>query len=119
LAPDHLAVDRIPGAFYNSWRKVNKINREINGESMSERSFQISDLIENRYKVLAVINSGGMGTLYRVSDEIREGQILGLKTVPLNIQETASAEYFQREFRILTQMRHPNLVSVFDFGITI
>jgi tetratricopeptide (TPR) repeat protein len=86
---------------------------------MAETVFKVSDLIENRYKVLSVINSGGMGTLYRVSDEIREGRILGLKTVPLNIQETAGAEYFQREFQLLTQMRHPNLVSVYDFGITI
>jgi tetratricopeptide (TPR) repeat protein len=83
--------------------------------------FQVEELIENRYRVLSVIGAGGMGTLYRVSDEAREGEIVALKTVRLRglaAESPERAEYFQREFQLLTQLRHPNLVSVYDFGIT-
>jgi predicted ATPase len=88
---------------------------------MTEKGLQVEELIENRYRVLDVIGKGGMGTLYRVADEASGGQIVALKTVRLDVsaEETAKRmERFQREFQLLTQLRHPNLVSVFDFGIT-
>jgi len=88
---------------------------------MTETPFNVGTLIESRYRVLTVIGSGGMGTLYRVSDEARSNEILALKTVRLKTQTTEraeSAERFQREFQLLTQLRHPNLVSVYNFGIT-
>jgi predicted ATPase len=88
---------------------------------MTETPFNVGTLIESRYRILTVIGSGGMGTLYRVSDEARSNEILALKTVRLKTQTTEraeSAERFQREFQLLTQLRHPNLVSVYNFGIT-
>lgn len=87
---------------------------------MAETRFKIGELIENRYRVLSVIGSGGMGTLYRVSDEARDGEIVALKTVMLDVptaKAPESVERFQREFQILTQLRHPNLVSVYSYGI--
>jgi len=93
---------------------------------MTDKEFQVGDLIEHRYRALSVIGSGGMGTLYRVSDEAhrhrsQEGEIVALKTVKLRGPAADSperVEHFQREFQLLTQLRHPNLVSVYDFGIT-
>ncbi|MCP4542138.1 MAG: tetratricopeptide repeat protein [Chloroflexi bacterium] len=83
--------------------------------------FQVGDLIENRYRILHVIETGGMGTLYRVVDEAKDDEIIALKTVRLSdsvADKLASVELFQREFQLLTELRHPNLVSVYDFGIT-
>lgn len=88
---------------------------------MAETGFRVGELIENRYRVLSVIGSGGMGTLYRVSDEARDDEIVALKTVILDTpaaESPESVERFQREFQILTQLRHPNLVSVYNYGIT-
>ncbi|MCP4536400.1 MAG: tetratricopeptide repeat protein [Chloroflexi bacterium] len=82
--------------------------------------FQVGDLIENRYRVLSVNETGGMGTLYHVSDEAKDGEIVALKTVRLSVSAAEApqrVEYFQREFQILTQLRHPNLLSVHDYGI--
>lgn len=62
-----------------------------------------------------------MGTLYRVSDEAYDGEIVALKTVRLDApaaERPESVERFQRQFQMLTQLRHPNLVSVYDYGIT-
>jgi len=91
---------------------------------MTEKTFQVGELIENRYHVLTVIGTGGMGILYRVSDEAHEGpkedKIIALKTIRLSgpaAERTESVERFQREFQLLTQLRHPNLVSVYDFSI--
>jgi len=87
---------------------------------LTQSGFQEGDLIENRYRVLDMIGSGGMGTLYRVSDEAKKGDVVvALKTVSLEEQATEmSEERFQREFQLLTQLRHPNLVSVHEYGVT-
>ncbi|MCP4536399.1 MAG: tetratricopeptide repeat protein [Chloroflexi bacterium] len=105
---------------------------------MGDIKFSVGELIENRYRVLSVIDTGGMGILYRVSDEAyqnrevhrngkahrngaKDSEIIALKTVRLDApaaETTENVERFQREFQLLTQLRHPNLVSVYNFGIT-
>ncbi|MCP4535935.1 MAG: tetratricopeptide repeat protein [Chloroflexi bacterium] len=88
---------------------------------MVETRFEIGELIENRYCVLDVIGKGGMGTLYRVADDAQDGDVVALKMVRLEGagERHERVEYFRREFQLLTQLRHPNLVSVYDYGIMI
>ena len=88
---------------------------------MIETRFAIGDLVENRYRVRMVIGPEKTGALYQVSDEARNAEVVALKTLRYGIAQTTvpdSIERFQREFLILTQLRHPNLVSVYDYGIT-
>ncbi len=59
---------------------------------MAEKEFQVGELIENRYRVLTVIGTGGMGTLYRVSDEAGDGEVIALKTVRLRDSTTEASE---------------------------
>jgi len=88
---------------------------------MAKTTFELGDLIENRYRILEMIGSGGMGSLYRVSDEARGGELIALKRVRVSAPEAEApkrVECFKREFQILTRLRHPNLVSVHDYGVT-
>ncbi len=92
---------------------------------MKTSEFQIGELIENRYRVLDVTGKGGMGTLYRVADAAyqnrgQQSNVLALKMVRLARAKEGHkrVEHFQHEFQLLTQLRHPNLISVHDYGIT-
>ena len=79
------------------------------------------DLIEQRYRVIAPIGAGGMGTLYRVADVGRGSDEVALKMVKLNLAGISAEELlrqFQREFQLLTQLQHPNLVQVYNYGAT-
>ena len=89
---------------------------------MSERSYAIDEKIEQRYQVIAPLGAGGMGTLYRVADVGRDGQEVALKMLKLNLPGISAAEMlrgFQREFQLLTQLQHPNLVEVYNYGVTV
>ncbi len=88
---------------------------------MANTEFRVGELIENRYRVLSVIETGGMGVLYRVSDEARASEIIALKTVRLDTLASGGerVERFQHEFQLLTQLQHPNLVPVYDYGVTV
>ena len=50
---------------------------------MAETIFSVGDLVENRYRIQAVVGTGWPANLYQVSDEARDGVTIALKTVRL------------------------------------
>ncbi len=78
------------------------------------------ELIGGRYQILDQIGVGGMGTVYHAFDRL-DSQPVALKQVstetedtPLNTKEFNFA--LANEFRILASLRHPNIISVIDYG---
>jgi tetratricopeptide (TPR) repeat protein len=73
-----------------------------------------------RYRVLNEIGRGGMGRVYRVLDH-RTGRVVTLKRVlmPLDLGDKDTREArlsLAAEFRLLASLRHPNIISVLDYG---
>ncbi len=67
----------------------------------------------DRYEVLGQLGRGGLGTVLRVHDRQRDIEV-ALKA--LRIDRPIAFEAFRAEFRALSRVCHPNLVSVHDFG---
>jgi serine/threonine protein kinase len=65
----------------------------------------------DRYELLHHLGSGGMGSVYAVRDHDR-GQVLAIKV--LHIRNAASIVRFKREFRAVANLRHPNLVRLYE-----
>ena len=75
--------------------------------------------LADRYRIAEVIGRGGMGAVYRATDE-RLGREVALKVILLpagdaHLREHARAR-FQREARAAGRLHHPNVVTVHDFG---
>lgn len=75
--------------------------------------------LPDRYEVISELGSGGMGKVYLVLDTTLK------KSVAIKVLATDSLEHdperlqrFQREAKAAGRMRHENLVSVMDFGLT-
>jgi tetratricopeptide (TPR) repeat protein len=83
--------------------------------------------IDNRYYPLDLLGQGGMGVVYRVEDRFT-GHIVALKQVTVS---TSALEFATRpmshstgtlnlalagEFRTLAALRHPNIISVLEYG---
>ncbi|MBI4577243.1 MAG: sigma 54-interacting transcriptional regulator [Planctomycetes bacterium] len=74
-------------------------------------------LINNRYRVVRRLGEGGMGTVFLVRDDLDGGRELALKTLAPDRIEPARLEFFRHEFRAMTELVHPNVVRVYDFGL--
>ncbi|MGE3274260.1 MAG: serine/threonine-protein kinase [Vicinamibacterales bacterium] len=74
-------------------------------------------LIDGRYEMLAAIGSGGMGHVYRAR-RTRLGDEVAIKVMQApHDAPPETRERFLREARACAQLRHPNIVSILDFGV--
>ncbi|MEM7800283.1 MAG: serine/threonine-protein kinase, partial [Chloroflexota bacterium] len=87
----------------------------------------MSEVINSRYLVQNEIGTGGMGAVYRVLDRL-SGDVVALKRVRLD-SETYGFEQnslqgtkenlrivLAKEFQMMAGLRHPNIISVLDYG---
>jgi serine/threonine protein kinase len=72
-----------------------------------------------RYRIDAVIGRGGMGAVYRATDE-RLGRAVAVKVIGITAADPSEhgrlQARFLREARAAAALHHPNVVSVYDFG---
>ncbi len=78
-----------------------------------------------RYRLIDKLGEGGMGVVYRAIDRLTNEQVALKKvTVPDDALRFASRtdeamnvrEALTREFKTLASLRHPNVISVLDYG---
>jgi hypothetical protein len=72
-----------------------------------------------RYEVVSELGRGGMGQVYRVQDAV-SGRHLALKQLFAQGDERRAAHaaaLFEREFHVLSQLSHPHVIEVYDYGI--
>lgn len=69
------------------------------------------------YIFTALVGQGGMGAVYR-GRQLRQGREVAVKILHQEHgTDYAYAERFRREAQMLAHMNHPNIVSVYDFGV--
>ena len=69
------------------------------------------------YEVEALIGIGGMGEVYRARD--KAGKPVALKILRRHLIANAQAvDRFETEARAASALRHPNIVTVYEFGVS-
>ncbi len=73
-------------------------------------------LLDGRYKLGDLVASGGMGTVYRATDE-RLGRSVAVKILKENlVGDPQFVERFRREARAVASLSHPNIANIYDYG---
>ncbi|OYT72166.1 MAG: hypothetical protein CFK52_05795 [Chloracidobacterium sp. CP2_5A] len=74
-------------------------------------------IISGKYRLDALIGQGGMGSVYRAT-HLELDRLIALKIVlPDFVSNTETLERFRQEARAAARLNHPNVISVYDFGI--
>src|SRR5438876_676596 len=78
--------------------------------------------IAGRYQVVQKLGAGAFGTVYKVRDKLLK-RMLAIKTIRLEGLAAAGAsleemlDRFRREAEVSAQLKHPNIVTIYDIGV--
>jgi serine/threonine protein kinase len=95
-----------------------KLSRmEMEGEELDAplQPLEKGTVVENRYRVIKELGSGGMGTVYEV-ERVTDAKHLALKALAGGGDAQARAR-FAREAQIVANVNHPNVVSIVDVDV--
>ena len=68
------------------------------------------------YRLKNMLGRGGFGSVFRATQTNMDRDV-ALKTIPLNaVKDSSAARRFEREAKIVGQLRHPHIVAAYDFG---
>ncbi|HEY5959105.1 MAG TPA: serine/threonine-protein kinase [Polyangiaceae bacterium] len=78
----------------------------------------VTQVLRGTYRILELLDEGGMGRLYR-AEHIRLNRPIAVKVLAQHLTADASAlTRFQREAAIVSQLHHPHIVHILDFDTT-
>lgn len=77
-------------------------------------------IINNRYVVQRMIGAGGMGSVFEAHDRLT-GQQVALKRlhVSFGLDDDKSRLALAKEFRTLSSLRHPHIITVLNYGFDV
>jgi serine/threonine protein kinase len=81
----------------------------------------VGEVINGKYKVIALVAAGGMGKIYR-AEQMPLGRPVALKVLHAKTDSEGDDDLhfkkrFFREASILARLQHPNIVTIFDYGL--
>lgn len=83
---------------------------------MQELPAKSDRIFDNRYELIKVLGSGGIGTVY-AAKQLDSGRLLALKVLHNNFAEDFK-ERFLREGQTLSRLSHENIVTAYHLGLS-
>lgn len=81
-----------------------------------QSGFRYGQVFADKYELLDVIGSGAMGVIYRARHLILD-KVVAIKVLHTNQADSNLIMRFQREARAASSLNHPNVITVYDFGV--
>jgi len=84
-----------------------------------EKRYRFGDVSIRGQRLIKELGTGGTSKVYLTESE-RAGEIMVLKVLSHNPDMAASTEGYDRflqEYELLANMKHPNVVRIYDFGV--
>ncbi len=74
--------------------------------------------IDNKYQIVSKLGSGGMGTVYQAR-RTTIGDTVAVKVLRSDmVADPLAVERFRREAQAAARLKHPNVVAIYDFGVS-
>jgi tRNA A-37 threonylcarbamoyl transferase component Bud32 len=108
---------RVVGGELSAADQTEQWSQVLNPTGQAQQAaIQPGQIVESKYRVIALIGAGGMGSVYRVQ-HLMLAKEMALKTISATSLTDDAWHRFQREARAIAKLTHVNIVQVYDFGI--
>ena len=75
-------------------------------------------ILDGRYRLDALLGAGAMGAVYRAT-QLNLHRTVAIKFARGDLlSDPRAVERFRREALVVAQLKHPNIVTIHDFGVT-
>lgn len=89
----------------------------LNQPVIQTTSLKEGEVVDNRYRILALIGRGGMGEVYRAQDQLLR-ETVALKTLRVEFAgDELLGKRFQKEIELARKVTHTNVCRIFEVGI--
>lgn len=96
----------------------------MSSSTLSESTFEVGQVVADKWVILEFIGRGGMGEVYRAHQLNLKRDVAvkvisqkWLRDISENTYESETCfERFKREVQVMAQIRHPNVLQIFDYG---
>ncbi|OLE34547.1 MAG: hypothetical protein AUG45_04185 [Ktedonobacter sp. 13_1_20CM_3_54_15] len=75
-----------------------------------------AERVAGRYQLIQRVGGGNMSSVYEAQDTRRGNRTVAVKLLNTEHDDALKQEIFRRETRALSQLEHPNIVNVLDYG---
>lgn len=90
----------------------------IDGAKLQLKDSLIGTTLAGRYKILSKIGRGGMSVVYK-GQHLLMDRIVAIKMLHADlISDPVTISRFQQEAKAVSSLTHPNVILVFDFGLS-
>ncbi|XXF80972.1 protein kinase [Myxococcaceae bacterium GXIMD 01537] len=76
----------------------------------------LGQVLDGRYKIDSVLGQGGMGMVFRATQTSVQRPVAVKTLNPALAAAPTFFERFKREAELASRLRHPNIITIFDFG---
>jgi serine/threonine-protein kinase len=101
-----------------------EITRQQSGRAAQEATLVdrhgdrlLGSTVAGKYRIEATLGTGGMGAVYRATRPVI-GDEVAVKILHSEQSDPKAAERFRREAQAAARLKHPNAVTIYDFGVT-
>lgn len=76
----------------------------------------VGQVLDGRYRIDSVLGQGGMGMVFRATQTSVQRPVAVKTLNPALAAAPTFFERFKREAELASRLRHPNIITIFDFG---
>ncbi len=73
--------------------------------------------LQDKYEFIASIGAGGAGVIYKAK-QLPIGRLVAIKMIHSHLMTPTAVKRFQQEATTVGTLSHPNIIAVYDFGVS-